>query len=419
MSEQYKNALRHCYDGMLKMTKDDEGHQLFVYTQECFWGKDTWDDITKTHRGMLYYNGKQVNKPFTKIFNVGEQPETELDVVMNRMQNEEYNVYDKANGHLFFMSCFIDEKGEQHVVFHTKGSFPGPDNDLLNDDVKIFGSMHGEAADRLVNVFPNSTWMFEAIVAHDQHTMYTQQVQEYSPSRHLIMGPDYGDHYFHANMFVLLAGNAYDEEEGWQELQYDALKSISTVLGCPVVKKYDEVPGTPDEWLEHKDREGYVIHFVESGDRVKVKTKEYWLMRFKKDLTAESILSKYKAGGVERLKSRLPEEVAAQIIDQIHIYQEMWYLDVLVKCLDEKVSEYADKAEYEGLTKEERKWLFTESDFTTEQRQYIITLADKKYDVVKTLDSKAIREKFVDMCLNNKEVLKMFKDRFEKIIDNM
>lgn len=406
MSEQYKRALRACYDGLLKMRQDDNGHQLFCYTQDCFFGKDTWNDLTKNHRGALYYEAEQVNKPFSKIFNLGEQPETELDVVLKQMEKEPYQILDKANGHLFIVSCFLDKKGEQHVVFHTKGGLPGQDNDLLNDDIKIFWSKFGEKMDDAVVMFPNSTWMFEAIVSHDKHTMYKQQVEAY------------GDE----NTFVLLGVNIfYDGEEvydpGWHEASYDDLDQLSSYIGCPRVVSYDSLEGTPDTWLEHTNREGYVIHFTESGDRVKIKTREYWAMRFKKDLTAEHILSMFKKSGDNQLRLKLPEEVADEIMHILDNEYKSWWYNEYVEM--PKIGGIIFDVSDTPLTTEQRAELFKDDSLTTQQKQTIAAVSDKKSPVNQIWSSKKLRNQFYEWMLQDSERLIPFQKELEMVVDTI
>lgn len=402
MKNLYRKALAECATGNLKMTQDSDGHRLFCYTKSCFFGKDTWNEITKSHRGQLYYENKPANKPFKKIFNVDEVPETDHDLVCERMKKEAYEILDKANGHLFIVSMFKDSKGEQHVVFSTKGSLPNPENDLLNDDIKIFSSLYGDKLDILCNKLPYLTLMFEAIVAHDKHSMYELQVEQYgSENCFVLLGASIGLGYEHdewtANSIQHSEHNTTTlYEDPWVEANWETLASLASYISCPVIEKYDEVEGTPKMWKEHNDREGYVIHFLSNNDRVKIKTTEYWQNRFKKDLTPEVILSAFKSGGFDKIEDKLPEEIANTCISTIYDYFWFWHNKSLID--SKKVFDYGKEHNFK-LTSKQRKWIFTESDFSQYERTYLMMLADGK-DVDVFLNKKNYREMFYDWAID-------------------
>lgn len=399
MTDQYKRALRACTDGLLRMTKDGD-YELFCYTQDTFWSKDGWNDLTKSHRGALYHKANQVNRPFQKIFNLGEVPETEVSIVEERMEKEPYRVMHKANGHLFIVSCFRDEKGEQHVVFHTKGGFPGPQNDLLNDDIRIFWSLYGEQMDKVVNAFPNSTWMFEAIVAHDKHTLYDKEVERFGEE----------------NCFVLLGANVRGLEE-WVEFPYDQLVNISKMIGCPVIDEFDDLEGKPEHWLDHRDTEGYVIHFLNDNHRIKIKTKEYWGIRFKKDLSAERILSMFKKSGDGKIRNKLPEEVAEEILFILDASYQSWWYNVHVEI--PKIGGYIFGAIENPLTTEERAELFKDDSLTIQQKQTIAAVSDGKKPIEVIWNSKQLRTKFYDWMMEDPEHIKPFEESLQEVVDSM
>lgn len=415
MKNLYRQALDECATGNLRMTQDSDGHQLFCYTKSCFFGKDTWNEITKSHRGQLYYENKPVNKPFKKIFNVDEVPETDHSLICERMKKEPYEILDKANGHLFIVSLFKDSKGEQHVVFSTKGSLPNPDNDLLNNDIKIFNALYGEKMDLLCNKMPYLTLMFEAIVSHDQHSMYELQVKQYgSENCFVLLGASVGLGYVFDESKCITKSSIYHsaynkttlEEDPWVECNWEILSSIANIIGCPVVQIYDELEGTPKMWKDHSDREGYVIHFLTNNDRVKIKTTEYWQNRFKKDLTPEAILSTFKSGGFDKIKDKLPEEIANKCISTIYDCFWFWHNNLLID--SKKVFDYGKDHDFK-LTPKQRKWIFTESDFSQYERIYLMMLADNK-DVDDLLNKKNYREMFYDWAIDNDFVCNILKE---------
>ncbi len=352
----YEAAVKLADEGLLKITQlpDNPRLELVCYTKQCFFGKDTWNDVTTTHRGRLYYDGHPVNKPFDKIFNVGEVESTYNEVIRKRMAQQNYEVYDKANGHLFIVSSFLDLEGNQHLAYSTKGSFPGPDNDLLNADVKLFKEQHENDMMMMCQEFPIGTWMFEAIVDHDKHSMYEQQVEQYGN-----------------NTFVLLGCNMMVFKE-WRDVDYKYLKRMAGIIGTPVVKKYSSDLGDLDEWKDHSNIEGYVIKF-DDGFRCKVKTTEYWQNRFKNELTADRIVGVYRGGGVDRMRIRLPEEMAEQAIEVVTQHHYMWYLENIV-CVD-NIADAMFGHRNEDELPEFLKWLYTKSPYTPDQRSYIASIA--------------------------------------------
>lgn len=390
----YKKALRACNEGMLKLNKLED-LELFCYTQDCFFGSNTWNELTKTHRGALYVNGQRVNKAFDKIFNVGEVDECSLDTVQHRMETEEYSVFHKANGHLFIVSIFEQEGSEfPRICCHTKGGLAHQGNDLLNDDIQIFYSMYGEKILELADKFPNSTWMFEAIVSHDKHTLYDQDVERYGSE----------------NTFVLLGANIHSKAVGeWVEVPYEAMRLLSeSFIGCSVVENMDQVKDLNiEEWYKHTDTEGYVIKFHSDNYRVKVKTKEYWALRFKKDLTTERILEMVKSKGDSKLITKLPEEVAEPILDVLSDSFMDWYIDIVV-----------DRSTLDDWFNKDKKEIGLSDELSKEQKSYIFSVMKGEVPSFdKLITTKSLRTLYVQYILSSKNELGELDRSIKKIVD--
>lgn len=303
MNEQYKQALALVETGALvKRTGYDLDLEVFCYTQDTFWNSE-WNDITLTHRGKLYYKGEPVNHPFPKIFNLGEDWSTKEDVIFEKMKTVPYEVLHKSNGHLLICSVLEDGK----IVYSTKGSLPNDGNDLLNQDIKLLREMGFDT--KLTAIWMRLecpfTLMFEAIVEHDKHTLYEQDVQRYGGKK---------------NNFILLG---WKSENQPKFATHTALQFLANEFDFDVVEKFEEMDNNVLSWFNHKDTEGYVIHFFD-GQRVKIKTKDYWAMRARKDLRPENIVAMFRAAGFERIKNRLPEEVAEGVIDLIFEEYSAW-----------------------------------------------------------------------------------------------
>lgn len=300
MNEQYKKALELVETGALvKRTGGyDSNLEVFCYTQDTFWNSE-WNDITLSHRGKLYYKGEPVNTPFPKIFNLGEHESTKEDLVFEKMKTVPYEVLHKSNGHLLIASVFVADN-EIKVVYSTKGSLPNDGNDLLNQDIVLLKELGFDTKLHAIFLRTESpfTLMFEAIVEHDKHTLYEQDVARYGGKK---------------NNFVLLGWKA-DKHEKFAS--HTALQFLANEFDFDVVERFEEMDTDVLSWFNHKDTEGYVIHF-EDGQRVKIKTKDYWAMRARKDLRPENIFGMFRTAGFERIKNRLPEEIAEGVIDLI------------------------------------------------------------------------------------------------------
>ena len=403
----YKRALRECTEGNLRMTRDEHGHELFCYTKSCFFAKNAWNETTMSHRGALYYQGQQVNDPFTKIFNLDEHPSTDTSLIADRLEKESFEVYDKANGHLLVLSSFIDEEGEPHQVLHTKGSLLNPENDLLRDDAHIFYSKHGQAMVDIIEAMPNSTWMFEAIVSHDKHTMWDQQSELYGE-----------------NEFVLLGVSVQRPDNSWTELSYDQFEPLGSTLGFKVVKRLPELEQASitdvNTWFNETDREGYVIRFMD-GHRVKIKTKEYWKLRFKKDLTIESALQQFKKGGYDRLQLKLPEEIASKVHDIIEEGFQDWlfahYYNVMG---NQELKELSVKmGSGEEVTNQLRKEIMESDNFTKPQKQFLMARADNKNVYEVAARSGDVREHYYEYCMDHPLELDQLSAKMESIVDSM
>ena len=377
--------------------------KLYCYTQDCFFGKDTWDDVTKHHRGALYYQGFPVNRPFPKIFNIGEVQETSEENVALMMANEYHEVLDKANGHLFIASMFPDEHGCPKVVFHTKGSIENPNNDLLSSDIDRFAS---NLEYRLKELFPNApymTVMLEAIVEHDKHTMYESQCEVYGENTLVLLG------YYMKDI---------GHDAKWcAPSDYDDLVMMAELLETQVVKPRNGKTGSPIEWLEDTGVEGYVIWFPDLDRRVKIKTKEYWTLRFKNDLSADRIVRMFRAGGHDRIHLKLPEELANDILTVVEGVFTNWYRNDVID-ISGIYSIIGENIDRHDLTLNERcKNIMARSDLSTEQKTFLVnTLRGKS---VRIFQSKNLRKRFYSDFDSNEALRLTLQNELESIVNRI
>lgn len=285
-------------DGLLN--RNDLGdYQLYCYTKETFFKKQ-WDDITKACRGLVLYKGEVVNHPFPKIFNLDEVGDVSSELVEQYLKQYQYHLYHKVNGHLTIVD-YVPETTE--FLVHTKGSLQP--NEMNSYDKQLFMKRCHRLMSKVIELEKHTiiptryTFLFESINPTDPHTLYEKEVERY------------GD-----DTLVLLGGYMNHEGAGWVAFDSFSLESWGRLAEIPVVQTFKrELNGDViQEMFQEKNTEGYVIWFPEIDLRVKIKTTDYWAMRFKKDLSTDMIIDKFVAGGNERLWSKYPEEVADEIV---------------------------------------------------------------------------------------------------------
>lgn len=357
-------------NGLLNHNELGDYH-LYCYNKETFFSKK-WDDITKACRGLVLYKGEVVNHPFPKIFNLDEVDEVSSYLVEYYLKYYAYELYHKVNGHLTIVD-FIPETME--FLVHTKGSLQ--DNEMNAYDKNLFlNRCHGLISKVLdlnesqsVCIPTRYTFLFESINPTDPHTLYEQEVDRY------------GD-----DTLVLLGGYMNYEGDGWDAFTEFDLAAWAAIAGVPVAQSFNrDLNGDViKEMFKEKDTEGYVIWFPELDLRVKIKTNDYWAMRFKKDLSSDMILDKFVAGGNERLWSRYPEEVADEIVRIIKEQFSTFVNSILAKLPSEIITM-------------SRKDVGTSETFTMLQKFLIFAYKDGRVaNVDQMARNKALRSKFKD-----------------------
>jgi len=375
----------------------DPDVQIACYTKTCFFDRNSWDDVTKTHRGQVFYKGQPVNKPFDKIFNLGEVEETDVETIIERMKHEDWEVFDKVNGHLFIVSVFPTENGHK-VVYSTKGSLPNDQNDILNDDIRAFEKIDKENwfSEGVKNVtLKNEGWtfLFESVCEHDKHTLWEKEVETYGENTFVLLGAFGHDH----NPVTFAV------EKVRFEFDYDDLMVEAIMAGFPAVKKITDGIDRPIEnWFKDEGTEGYVIRFV-NGDRVKIKTNEYWRMRFKKDLTPERIIKTFSSKGIDGLRDKLPEEISNTVISAVWSDYKVWFITEFYPLLEN------DFYMTQNFGKEiNARNIFTDDILLKHEKHIVKALYvdEKSLDEVveKSMQTKETRKKFFDSVIDRQDV---------------
>lgn len=173
------NELREFVENNPKLVSRKEsvwwpGLYVLKYRASVFYDA-LWDqhEMTKYARGLVvdeHYN--VVVKPFTKVFNVGETPET------NWEPDDNVRIVRKVNG---FMGCatyrpHISDK----IIYSTTGSLDSAFVDLIEKHVKQY-------EDYIKTMYENCTLIFEICDPSDPHII------EEKPGAYLIGGCEYRD----------------------------------------------------------------------------------------------------------------------------------------------------------------------------------------------------------------------------------
>ena len=372
--------------GLLNRKRTGE-FTLYCYSKETFFSGD-WDEFTKASRGLVFHEGQQVNHPFPKIFNLDEVPEVSTDVVMELInKGTGYCLGHKVNGHL----CIVDYIAHlDKFLVHTKGTLD--DNEMIDADREMFFTHHSKMITKIRENKTSMTFMFESIHEDDQHTLYDHEVLRYGK-----------------NQLVLLGGYHLHSSGIWGALSPVGVSQWGKLSGTPCVsyKSNDDVVITQESikaMFKEKDTEGYVIWFPSIDLRVKIKTTDYWKMRFRKELNADSIIDRFVSGGGERLYNRYPEEIAGKVVELI----EHYYLVFIRK----RENELPDDRKYDT-----KKDVALSSDLTEMEKRMIFLIKDGKQIDTKTLNNKLFRVAF-QVFMDYNETYKIdIKDQLIKFIE--
>ena len=417
MTLEYDLAKMYCDENRLIM-KTLGDVELFCYTKEEFFSRDNWDYVTKQHRGKLYLKGRPINKPFPKIFNLDETPECSEDNVKFLLETQDdWRIYDKANGHLFIVSYYIDDEGFYQVAMTTKGSIvPSEENVLLTKDIELFNEKYKEFYDGYVMEGYNryciplryATLMFEVIADYDKHTLYDIQTKMY--------GND--------NCLVLLGGYYSNDAINWCNIELNFIESCGQTV-CAEHEVNTRVAfhkfnmNDLASWKNHIGTEGYVIHFPEIDFRVKIKTNEYWKLRFKKDLTVERILQIFKISGIDRILLKIPEEVSGRINNVIENCMIRWYeRRFKLRELTVEMLTWTDKQIFtcEHLNLQQK--IFCKDWKNTDLQDYHFCLARNK-TVDRLTSNSSLREEFVGSLNEYSDIINDIQTAFLEIAETV
>lgn len=256
----------------LRPHKDDGNLVIANYTPSQTF-RNKWDEVTLASRGLIFFkdSGEIVARPFAKFFNAG-QPGTE----------------------------HIDVSGAVEVTNKEDGSmgvsYTAPDGIT---SISTRGSMHSEQAHHATAVFRSKyahRWVPDV-----NHSFIFEII--YREGRIVL---DYGD------MDDLILLGAVNKETG-RSVDRHVLEAFG--YPGPMVKIYD----FPDyqsvfEAEQESNREGFVVRFNDSDERLKVKFDEYLsIHRLMFNLSPRRVWENLSTGvNIDEWLSMLPDEFTTE-----------------------------------------------------------------------------------------------------------
>lgn len=217
--------------------------------------------------------GETIAKPFRKFFNVGEQPETQLEHLITLGAPE---VTHKLDGSMCVLYPY-----EDGYRFTTRGSFTSWQSARATE---IWETNY--ATEQAARLDGRLTYIFELVGPENRH------VVRYDRENLVLIG-------------VVVT-------ETGQEWSYHATTEEARRLNLPHV----DAESLADDWpsLIHAERtnfEGFVLFWPDHNRRVKIKLEEYVrLNRIISGLSEHVVWEHLRDGvGIEEMRAALPEEI--------------------------------------------------------------------------------------------------------------
>ena len=267
------------------INKQEQGDLiLFNYTDSCTFERK-WDEYTLAARGIIFnkLTGDCIARPLGKFFNISENERT----LVKNLPDEPYEVFEKVDGSLGILYF-----NQNRLHISTRGSFTSQQAITATEILRT----------KYPNFTPpvGVTLLFEIIYPENRMTAGGRLVVDYGDMRDLI----------------LLAGIYLDPSKG--ELSYEALLALSTENGFPIAKKYSY---TIAEMIEMQktlpvEQEGFVVHYLKSNFRVKIKGNEYCIrQKLINDITPLNLWALFKNGFLpDTYKMEIPEEILPEAL---------------------------------------------------------------------------------------------------------
>jgi len=332
--------------GNVFMTGSLDGYAVFKYSKTCVID-NAWNDTTRKARGIVFHvpTADIVCRPFDKFFNLDEKPDTQLEV----LPDEAFITWEKLDG-----SCCSAFLYNGEVRCSTPGSYESPQAEWATKWLKDHLKQYGEYARKMFKeVLESTTVVFECLWSEKSG----------NPSPGVV---NYGKR----EELVLLAIRDHDGTE-WTVIKTDEFASL---FGFNRPNRI--VVDTLDRTLPEKvpdNEEGYVIQFIPSNVRVKVKSPTYIMLhKYRENITEKGICEILAAGESRRWLTTLPKHMAESADDIIARLNQRYFT------IFYKIEEVYDEAIHLPSRKDQA--IFIQSRLPGEYRHLCFTMLDKKFD---------------------------------------
>lgn len=211
--------------------------------------RNVWDAVTLASRGLIFRlnSGEIVARPFGKFFNHGDPHASHVDT------NGAIEVMDKADG-----SCGI--------------LYKAPDGRYA---VSTRGSMHSEQAEHATALYRSR---YEPVWAPDED--YTFVYEIIYPDGRIVLD------YKGMDDLILLGAISKETGVSANRAQLESFNWPGPIIEMFEFDTYTDVFRAP----QVSGREGFVVRFVDSDARIKVKFEDYLMLhRFTFDLTERRV----------------------------------------------------------------------------------------------------------------------------------
>lgn len=298
---------------------------LFIwnYSRTCQY-ESSWDEITLHCRALVTDNeGNIIAKGFKKFFNLEEHKNDEIP-------NEPFEVYEKLDGSLILAFQYNNK-----WIIASKGSFNSEQSIAAENLFYKFGY------DKSLSKREGITHLFE-YVSPDEHRI----VVKYDKQR---------------LVYLSLIENKTGIEVNIQPLTSEFFQNLSSI---DIVKKYDGINDYRKlrEIFDGDNREGFVVRFIYSNFRIKLKYEEYVrLHRIITNITSYDIWETLKEGkDIGEILYNVPDEFDSWVRKTINNLNERYseiyneynniYKELSNKNLDKKsFAEEALKYKYSSI----------------------------------------------------------------------
>lgn len=239
---------------------------ILNYTEKAAY-ESLWNNVTLNCRGLIVdIDGNIVARPFPKFFNYGQPGCPEIDFGALVV------VSDKMDGSL---GIAYQVPGENEYSIATRGSF---ESEQAIHATEILRTKYAD-----FKPSPNWTYLFEIVY----------------PENRIVCDYESMDDLVFLGAVHLSNGSSYDSD-------------VAKLLGWtgPVAEVFEY--RTMRQALEadpRKGKEGFVVHFLHSDVRVKIKQEDYIaLHRIVTGLNARSVWEAMVDGTVDELIEKIPDE---------------------------------------------------------------------------------------------------------------